>query len=180
MNGLMMLSGAILALYALEVLGVSEIGFGLLMTAMAVGAAIGSFAAGRLVERIGRGPALWIALVASVVLPVVQGLTSNAWVFAALSAVFGFVAVVWNVITVSLRQTIIPDHLLGRVNSVYRWIAWGSMPIGAFAGGLVADAFGLRAPFFVSGAVMALALIPAARIVTTQAIEEARATAGAS
>ena len=43
----------------------------------------------------------------------------------------------WNVITVSLRQTIIPSHLLGRVNSVYRFFAWGMMPIGAIAGGLI-------------------------------------------
>ena len=43
----------------------------------------------------------------------------------------------WNVITVSLRQAIIPDHLLGRVNSVYRFLGWGMMPIGSFVGGLV-------------------------------------------
>ena len=46
-------------------------------------------------------------------------------------------AVLWNVITVSLRQTIIPDHLLGRVNSVYRFFGWGMIPIGAAVGGLV-------------------------------------------
>ncbi len=42
----------------------------------------------------------------------------------------------WNVITVSLRQTIIPQHLLGRVNSVYRFFAWGMMPIGSAVGGV--------------------------------------------
>ena len=55
------------------------------------------------------------------------------------------VGVLWNVITVSLRQSIIPDHLLGRVNSVYRFFAWGMMPIGSLIGGLivvVTDAFG--------------------------------------
>ena len=43
----------------------------------------------------------------------------------------------WNVITVSLRQTIIPPHLLGRVNSVYSFFAWGMIPIGAILGGVV-------------------------------------------
>jgi MFS family permease len=81
------------------------------------------------------------------------------------------------VITVSLRQTIIPDELLGRVNSVYRFLGWGSMPIGALAGGVIAGAFGLRAPFVVGGAVMLLALIPASRFVTARAIDDARAAA---
>ena len=42
-----------------------------------------------------------------------------------------FTAVLWNVITVSLRQAVIPDRLLGRVNSVYRFFGWGAIPIGA-------------------------------------------------
>ena len=52
----------------------------------------------------------------------------------ALEALFG---ILWNVITVSLRQSIIPEHLLGRVNSVYRFFAWGMMPIGAAIGGVL-------------------------------------------
>ena len=54
--------------------------------------------------------------------------------------IFGIEAllgILWNVITVSLRQTIIPPHLLGRVNSVYRFFAWGMMPIGAAFGGVL-------------------------------------------
>ena len=40
-------------------------------------------------------------------------------------------------ITVSLRQTIIPDRLLGRVNSVYRFFGWGAIPIGGLIGGVM-------------------------------------------
>ena len=44
----------------------------------------------------------------------------------------------WNVVTVSYRQRLIPDDLLGRVNSVYRFFGWGAMPFGAvIAGALV-------------------------------------------
>ena len=57
-----------------------------------------------------------------------------AWLAFGLEAGLGSM---WNVITVSLRQAIIPDHLLGRVNSVYRFLAWGMMPIGSLVGGLV-------------------------------------------
>jgi MFS family permease len=54
---------------------------------------------------------------------------------------------VWDVVTVSLRQAIIPTHIFGRVNSVYRLVAWGSMSLGALGGGILVHFFGLRAPF---------------------------------
>ena len=64
----------------------------------------------------------------------------------------------WNVITVSLRQRITPDHLLGRLNATYRLFAWGVMPIGALLGGIVAELFGVRAVFLVSSLVMLASL----------------------
>jgi MFS family permease len=66
-------------------------------------------------------------------------------------AVLGAFGVGWNVVTVSLRQAIVPDELLGRVNGAYRLFGLGTMPIGALLGGALASAFGLRAPFFVAG-----------------------------
>lgn len=180
MNGMMMVPFATLALFATDpdILGLTEVGFGFLLTAGAIGSVLASVAADALVRGIGRGPVLWTTLIGTAVIPIGIGLTSNAFVAGALLALEGFVGIVWNVVTVSLRQTIIPDELLGRVNSVYRFLGWGSMPVGAFLGGLIADAFGLRAPWFVAGGVMLLALLPAARVITTRTIEEARAAAG--
>ncbi len=71
----------------------------------------------------------------------------------------------WNVVTVSLRQRLIPDALLGRVNSIYRFFGWGSIPLGAlFAGFLVAGLEGpigrelaLRVPY-VFGAIVCVGL----------------------
>ncbi len=51
--------------------------------------------------------------------------------------------------------------LLGRVNSVYRMLGWGLMPLGAVTGGFVAHAGGLRAPYTIGGIVCALALAAA-------------------
>jgi hypothetical protein len=68
----------------------------------------------------------------------------------------------WNVVTVSLRQQIVPPPLLGRVNSVYRMAGWGLMPAGALAGGFVAHAAGLHAPFLAGAALCALSLLAAA------------------
>lgn len=177
MNGSFMLFGSILALYALQVLDLNEVQFGLLLTAMALGSVSASVVAGRVVERLGRGRTLWITLLASTVLPVIQGATSSVWVFAGAAVVFGASAVLWNVITVSLRQTIIPDHLLGRVNAVYRFLGWGAMPIGAFLGGVIADAFGLRAPFFTASGIMVLGIAVLGRHITSDAINAARGDA---
>jgi MFS family permease len=107
------------------------------------------------------------------------------WVLAfVMFFVTAFTGVLWNVITVSLRQTIIPDYLLGRVNSVYRFFAWGMMPIGLALGGLIvngAEAAGvdrvmaLRLPYFVSAVALFLVFVWAAPKLTTEKIEAARA-----
>jgi hypothetical protein len=94
-----------------------------------------------------------------------------------------FTAVLWNVITVSLRQTIIPDRLLGRVNSVYRFFAWGMIPIGSAIGGLLvvgsesamSREFSLRMPWLVSAAIWVVVFFYAAPRLTTEKIEAARA-----
>jgi predicted MFS family arabinose efflux permease len=70
-----------------------------------------------------------------------------------------FGTTVWNTVTISLRQRIVPPHLLGRVNSVYRWLVWGSISVGSALGGVVAREFGLRAPFFFGAAFGGLALV---------------------
>jgi MFS family permease len=73
----------------------------------------------------------------------------------------GFAVTMWNVVTVSLRQQLVPAPLLGRVNSVYRMLGWGLMPLGALAGGFVAHAADLRAPYIVAGIICGLALAAA-------------------
>jgi len=78
------------------------------------------------------------------------------------------VVVSWNIITVSIRQRIVPGHLLGRVNASYRVFAWGTMPIGAGLGGLIASRVSLTAAFWTS-AVLGLACLP---IIWTQVTTE--------
>jgi MFS family permease len=73
----------------------------------------------------------------------------------------GFFVTMWNVVTVTLRQRIVPAELLGRVNSVYRMLGWGLMPLGALAGGFIAHAAGLRAAYVVGGVLSGAALLAA-------------------
>lgn len=88
----------------------------------------------------------------------------------------GAAIAVWNVVTVSLRQRITPDRLLGRVNSGYRLVAWGTMPVGAAAGGLLAHAVGLRAVFLITMLTMVAAVAGMTRV-TDKAMADAERTA---
>ncbi len=85
---------------------------------------------------------------------------------------FGFVVVHWNVVAVTLRQQLVPDELRGRVAGVARLIAWGSQPLGALLGGLLAAGLGLRAPFYVAAAAWLVMTFLTVPIVNNRSIRE--------
>jgi MFS family permease len=126
---------------------------------------------------------LFTAIMVGATTMLVTGLTSSAWVVWAMFAVGAFFAVLWNVITVSLRQALIPDRMLGRVNSVYRFLGWGMMPIGSLLGGaIVAFAepmagreWALRLPFVFGFVVQAGLFLYALPRLNSSRIEAARA-----
>lgn len=174
---------ATMVLFAQEVLNLDATGFGLLASAGAVGGILGSFGASAVSRALGPGPSLAGTFVVGIATSVAIGLTSSATLVWAMFAIGTFSAIVWNVITVSLRQAIIPDHLLGRVNSVYRFFGWGMMPIGIFLGGLLVQVvsgladrdIGLRSPFFAAALVELALMAYALPRLTTSKIEAARA-----
>ncbi len=182
MNGVGSMVGATYILFAQEVLETSVFVFSILGMAGAFGGIIGGFLAPKISERFGSGASLLITLIVAPLGTVVVGLTSS-WEIVWIVTVFQTVsAILWNTITVSLRQSIIPSHLLGRVNSVYRFFAWGSIPIGmAIGGGVVAlgqqflsRETALRTPYFL-GSILGIAiLVLAAPRLTSSAIEKAR------
>lgn len=137
LNAAHMAGLTVLVLYAQEVLGLGAVGFGVLLTAGAAGGVAGGLLCPVIAKRLGSSRSLWLAL-ALMPLPFLGlALTSSSWGAGAL--VFGqtFVAVLWNVVTVSYRQRVIPGALLGRVNAIYRFFGWGMMPLGALAGGWI-------------------------------------------
>lgn len=172
-------------LYTQEVLNTSVFVFAVLGTAGAVGGIAGGLIAPKISVKIGSGPSLWLSLVMGPIGAVIIG-TTSAWQVVWVVLLFqSFFSILWNTITVSLRQSIIPSLLLGRVNSVYRFFGWGSIPIGMFLGGglvtiaqhFVSREMALRAPYFVGAALGVLLFIFAAPRLTTKAIEKARAEA---
>ena len=172
-------------LYTQEVLNTSVFVFAVLGTAGAVGGIAGGLIAPKISEKIGSGPSLWLSLAMGPIGAVIIG-TSNSWHVVWVVLLFqSFLSVLWNTITVSLRQSIIPTYLLGRVNSVYRFFGWGSIPIGMFLGGaivsiaqyFVSREMALRTPYLVGAVLGLLIFIFAAPRLTTKAIEQARAEA---
>jgi MFS family permease len=154
------------------------------MMAGAAGGVTGSILAPRISEKIGSGTSLFLTLISQSLAVLVVGLATHWGMVWVMYFVIAFTGVLWNVITVSLRQTIIPDRLLGRVNSVYRFFAWGMIPIGLAIGGLLvngAEAAGmdrvmaLRIPYYVSAAALFIVFLWGAPKLTTEKIETARA-----
>lgn len=128
-------------------MGLSEPGYGVLMTAVAAGSLVGALLASRIEDLLGRVRALRASVLTFGVLVGLPALTAVPYLIAGGFFLGGVGIAVWNVITVSLRQRITPDSMLGRVNSGYRLLAWGTMPLGAAAGGLLAELFGLTTVF---------------------------------
>jgi len=177
MNGMMAAAMATYVLFVQEILLLDGLGFGLLLAGGSVGGLLGSLLAPNVTRAIGSGPSLTFGLTAPVAALAVIATTSNPIVAGAGMAAFGFTAIMWNVVTVSLRQTLIPDPLLGRVNSVYRFFGWGAMPIGTLLGGALVNVvestatrdLGLRSPFILGAVVYAaLAVIAAPRLRTAR------------
>jgi predicted MFS family arabinose efflux permease len=185
MNGAGMIAFATFVLFAQEVMEVGPFLFTVIGFGGAIGGLLGGNVAPWVTRRVGSGTALAISIGGLAIVPFLVG--AIAW-WPAVLVLFGFEAffgILWNVITVSLRQTIIPEGLLGRVNSVYRFFAWGMIPIGSAIGGVwvwvmerqVDREFALRSTWFLVGAIhVALFLFGRAKL-TTDKIEAARAAA---
>lgn len=144
---------AVFPLYAVgeeSEMGLSEVGFGFLL----IGGAIGTLVMAPFVDRIERRVGTFRALLGAILLfpaiALAPALTAGWIPVAAGFVVTGLSGVVWNVLTVSFRQQITPDRLLGRMNAGYRLLAWGTMPLGALVGGAVGELFGVRAVFWVA------------------------------
>ncbi len=159
--------------------------FAVLMMSVAIGGILGSVLAGRVAKALGRGPSLYMTIAFGAITSAIIGMSTRWWVVFVMFAVATFTGVVWNVITVSFRQSIIPDELLGRVNSVYRFFAWGMIPIGSLVGGLLVAGFtplvgrsdALRWPFYIAAITYGALLVYAIPRLSSARLEAAAAEA---
>jgi MFS family permease len=157
-------------------LGLDSVGYGLLTTAIAVGTVAGTLLAGRFERWFGRAN-LFLANAGSlIVIDLVWIIVPDPILIGLILAVTSSLGGAFNVVFGSIRQRIVPNHILGRVMASFRVISWGSLPLGALLGGIVAQSFGLTA-VFISAALIHLCLLPSRLILTNGFMAEVEAHA---
>jgi MFS family permease len=148
---------SVLVLYAGDRLGMDEVGFGFLTTAIAIGGVVGIVSYSRLERRFSLADIMRVGLLIETGTHLVLALTTLPAVALATLVVFGAHAFVWGTTSTVVRQRAVPDAVLGRVTGVYRVAIMGGLVIGTPIGGLLAGTFGITAPFwfgFVGSAVL--------------------------
>ena len=143
-------------LFVLDRLAVPEAWFGTFMLSGAIGGLVGTMVVGRLKRRLGAGRVMALANLAGALVLVVVGAVPVVWVAVLGMAASSCIVTIWNVLVMSLRQSIIPSRLLGRVHGTWRTLLWGTMPLGSVLGGLLARV-DLTTPMVVGGGLASLA-----------------------
>lgn len=165
---------AILVLYAQEILGLGGVGFGVLMSAFAVGGLAGGLLAERISALLGIGRTIWTIFALQAVAFAILALATNPFLAGAMIILAALAGTVWNVATISLRQELIPDRLLGRVFSAFRMFGFAGMALGALTSGLLARQFGITVSYWTAAAIMAILSILCMALVNNRVVEEAR------
>jgi MFS family permease len=152
---------SVLVLYATQRLGMREVGFGLLTTATALGGILGVGIYSRLTARVSLANVMRGGLVIETLTHLALALTTTPWIALVVLFVFGVHAFVWGTTSTTVRQRAVPTELQGRVGSVYMLGVYGGIVVGGAIGGLLADAWGILAPFWFGfvGSALILAVI---------------------
>lgn len=156
---------AILVLYVLEVLHLPQAGFGWLVAIYAIGGVLGAFVAPRLSRQLSTSTSLIGAMVLSGVAVVLFGVLSDLAPVAVAAVALGFGSTWWNVVSITLRQRVVPAELLGRVTAVYRMVAFCAAPLGAVGAGFLAHRTDLRTPYLVMGLIQLAATVVSAPLI---------------
>jgi MFS family permease len=152
---------SVLVLYAQERLGLGDVGFGLLTTVSAVGGLVGVACYGWITRRVSLGNIMRIGLAVETLTHAVLALTTRAWVALGIFFVFGAHAFIWGTTSTTVRQRAVPGELQGRVGGVNIVGVFGGLVIGSVIGGVLAERWGVVAPFwfaFAGSAVFMVAL----------------------
>lgn len=151
----------VLVLYATEHLGMGPVGYGALTTASAIGGLLATLSFGWLERRFSFATLMRVCLALEVVMHLAFALTTIGWVALVIMFGFGAYAFVWGTISTTVRQRLVPAELQGRVASVNMVGVFGGMVIGQALGGVIAQIWGLTAPWWFAfvGAAITLLLV---------------------
>ena len=168
----LMFGQGVFVMYAVDDLGLSEAEFGILLAITAMGAATGGLIGYRVMSKLGLRTAVIVPYLVFGVGSMIISLSHSVWVVAATGFVLGASITVWNVVTVTVRQRMIPGDRFGRVNAVYRWLGAAASAVGIALGGLVAHQWSVRSTYAIGGAITVIAAVVFARPVLAGLADE--------
>jgi MFS family permease len=145
---------AVIILFLVRDLGLSEGVVGLLLSAGGVGGVLGAVTANWWNGRIGQTRLIWVSLLVTqpfgLLLPATSADSWRVGLAMLGLAVAAYGVIVYNVSQVSYRQTLCPDHLLGRMNASVRFLVWGTVPLGGLVGGLLGGWIGVHTTLWIA------------------------------
>lgn len=151
----------VLVLYATDYLQMGPVGYGALTTASAIGGLAATVLYGRLERRFSFATLMRVCLSAEVLMHLAFALTTSGAVAFVIMIAFGAYAFVWATISTTVRQRLVPHELQGRIASVNMVGVFGGLVIGQALGGVIAQVWGLTAPWWFAfvGAAITLLLV---------------------
>ncbi|MFJ4174617.1 MFS transporter [Microbacterium sp. NPDC089696] len=166
----------VLVLYATEHLNMGAVGYGALTTASAAGGILATLTFGWLERHVSFATLMRVVLSLEVLMHLAFALTTTGWVALVIMVVFGAYAFVWATISTTVRQRLVPAELQGRVSSVNMVGVFAGLVIGQALGGVIAQIWGLTAPWWFAFAGSALTLLlvwrPISHIVSAKPVEQ--------
>lgn len=150
---------SVLVLIAIDRLQVGEGGYGLMITAGAIGGLIGSAAYGALESRFSLADLMRVGLVVECLTHLTLATTTTPWLGMAILFLFGAHNSIWGTTTTTIRQRAVPADFLGRVSSINQLGSYGGLVAGAALGGVVARSWGVTGPFWFAGIGSAVTLV---------------------
>jgi len=155
-----MVFGAVFLVFAYRQLHLSAGVVGVVFALSSVGALAGAFLAGWVARKLGIGPTLGVMVMvgglALLATPIAL-VGAPAVILATTGFIEGLTIPIYNINQVSLRQAITPDRVQGRMNATMRTIVWGTIPLGAFIGGILGTSIGLVQTIALGGILSTLA-----------------------
>jgi MFS family permease len=154
---------AVEMIFLTRVVGLSPGVIGLLFSAGAFGGLASAAIVGTVSRRVGTARIIWLSVLVTAPFMLLVPLTGSGWrtsLFAIAVFMNGVGVVLYNVNQVSFRQSVTPEHMLGRMNATMRFVVWGVLPLGGLVGGVLGEIFGARTTLWISAALALLAVVP--------------------
>lgn len=168
---------AIYVPYAIRTLGMSSSAVGITLACYGAGMIFGSLMASKIVARITFGNAILLGPFFSVLAAAVMAAT-HFWPLSTVAGLayflFGFGPIIWTITSTTLRQSVTPNTLMGRVTAINIVAGTGARPIGALLGGLVGETFSDLASLLVvvAGFSVQAIIISLSRVRSLQSLSE--------